>query len=97
MQARDIDEARIILGLPEEATLSEIKESYRRLSERFHPDRYPEEKKVLQRAKMAEINKAYKVLLKYTEDYLFPLSGEEMKKIFPQRIFEQFRDDWLSR
>ena len=36
---RQIDEARKILGLDEEATLEEIKEAYHTKAKEFHPDK----------------------------------------------------------
>jgi curved DNA-binding protein CbpA len=35
----EIDEARKLLGLRESATLKEIKQAYRRMAFRYHPDR----------------------------------------------------------
>ena len=37
----EVNEAREVLGLGEEATISEIKSAYREMSKRFHPDKYP--------------------------------------------------------
>ena len=42
---REIDNARKILGLDTTATLSEIKERYRNLSLKYHPDRCRDKEK----------------------------------------------------
>ena len=52
-----------ILGVPRDASTREIKRSFRKLAQEWHPDKYrgPLPKEKVQ-AKMAEINQAYEVL-----------------------------------
>lgn len=88
-----IDRARKLLGLAEEASLEEIKRTYRELAKKFHPDKKKGNKK-----KMQEINQAYKNLLDYCEKYRYPLSKERIKKEDRRsRLEERFEDDWLMR
>jgi len=88
-----IDRARKLLGLAEEASLDEIKRTYRELAKKFHPDKKKGDKK-----KMQEINQAYKDLLSYCEHYRYPLSKERIKKEDRRsRLEERFKDDWLMR
>jgi len=35
----EIDKARKLLGLPQQATLNEIKDAYRRIGKEYHPDK----------------------------------------------------------
>jgi len=42
---KQINEARQILGLEEDATMEEIKKSYRVLAHKYHPDKCEDEKK----------------------------------------------------
>jgi len=51
-----------ILGLKKNATLEEIKKTYRELALRFHPDRVPHEQKKEAEEKFKEISEAYAVL-----------------------------------
>lgn len=59
----EINEARKLLGLNEEVTLSEVKETYRQLALKFHPDNNPEDSNLKER--FEDITKAYKLLTNY--------------------------------
>ena len=59
----EINEARRLLGLNEEVTLSEIKDTYRQLALKFHPDNNPEDPNLKER--FEDIIKAYKLLTNY--------------------------------
>ena len=88
-----VDRARKLLELGEEATLDEIKKTYRELARKFHPDKKKGDKK-----KMQEINQAYENLLSYCENYRYPLSKERIKKEDRKsRLEERFKDDWLMK
>ena len=60
-----------ILELTEEATLEDIKTSYRRLTKEFHPDKMqgltPKMQKIAE-AEFQKVQDAYELLLKYLED-----------------------------
>jgi DnaJ-class molecular chaperone len=49
-----------VLGVSQNATLDEIKKSYRRLANMYHPDKNPGNKEAEEKFK--EINEAYEVL-----------------------------------
>lgn len=88
-----IDRARRLLGLAEEASLEEMKRTYRELTMKFHPDRKKGDKKRIQ-----EINQAYEDLLSYCENYRYPLSKERIKKEDRRsKLEERFKDDWLMK
>lgn len=59
----EINDARNMLGLGEEAKIFEIKEAYKELSKKFHPDKYPGDPEVQKR--FEKINKAYHMLSDY--------------------------------
>ncbi len=48
-----------ILGVPEDASVADIKKAYRKLALKYHPDRVPEEKKKEAEARFKEISEAY--------------------------------------
>jgi DnaJ-class molecular chaperone len=92
----EIDKARQLLGLPQEATLSEIKDAYRRRAKEYHPDKQKLGKRKEYSQKMTRINKAYEILMDYLEQYRFSFSEEEVKKNDPDRDMRRFSKDWLG-
>ena len=94
---KDIDIARRLLGLSTEATLKEIKEAYRNKARQFHPDKYVEGEKGIYEKKMARVNRAYKILLKYVEEYRFPFKKEDVDRNNPERDLIRFYEDWLGK
>ena len=73
----EIHEARLTLGLPERATMAEIKANYKKLMGQWHPDTCAEDKK-----KCEEMSKkiiaAYEVIIEYCGAYRFSFSKEEI-------------------
>ena len=61
----EVNEAREMLGLGEEATISEIKDIYRELSKKFHPDKYPGDQEAQKR--FEKITKAYQIITDYCQ------------------------------
>ncbi len=51
-----------ILGVQRSASADSIKQAYRKLAKRYHPDMHPENKKAEMSEKFKEINEAYEVL-----------------------------------
>jgi len=92
---KQIDKARKLLGLHSEATLKEIREAYHRKAKEHHPDRYTGNEKNKQEEKMAQINRAYKILLSYIEKFEFSFKKEDVEKNNPERAMKRFSQDWL--
>ncbi len=68
---RRIEEARRILGLGEEATRDEIRDAFRELSRRYHPDHRPEGDLPACREEFEKIVRAREVLERYCENYRY--------------------------
>ncbi|WP_028580815.1 J domain-containing protein [Desulfogranum japonicum] len=69
-----IEQAGKVLQLGERATLGEIKRAYYKLSKRYHPDHNGnKEMDTGQREKMYKLTAAYELLIRYCNDYRFPL------------------------
>lgn len=85
----DLRTALEVFGLPEHATLKQIKARHRALVKRFHPDRGeghdPE--------RIRLINAAYRVLTDYCADYAFSFGEDEFYRQNPdERLRMQFSD-----
>ena len=90
----EIDWARKILDLGDMASLKEIKVAYRLQSKKWHPDKCKKKDKELCHEKMKEINKAYKVILKYIEDYRYSFAKEKVIEENPEERWKaQFGGD----
>lgn len=76
---RKISEARKVLDIPEQASLSEIKERYKKLVRKYHPDLNAGNEKQCAGI-TAAINDAYSTLLGYCEQYKFSFAEEEVRK-----------------
>lgn len=110
MHYHELDKARRLLGLGPRATLAEIKNCYRQLAKKHHPDRLPateenqEQTAEAGQPEIRQINAAYRLLLAYTADYAFSFSEEEFYRQNPEEnLHRQFGNDplwgngWSSR
>jgi len=70
VSSKEIDEARKILELGQETTLNKIKESYRKLAQKYHPDNDPQNPDL--EKKFESIAKAYKMLTSFCGEELHP-------------------------
>ena len=71
-----IDQARRLLGLGERASLGEIKRAYYRLCKQYHPDASGSVAEKDQDM-IYRLTNAYDLLMRYCEEYRFPLRPEE--------------------
>jgi DnaJ-class molecular chaperone len=95
---RQIDEARKLLGLDETATLEEIKEAYRHLSLKYHPDRCKDNEKKHCEEMIKKINHAKDILLAYCANYRYSFKEKDVKRsIFDKETYQhlkRFFDGW---
>lgn len=77
MDFETIDSARKILGLRDEATISEIEDAYTHLAFQFHPDRNPDESA---REKFKKIEHAYSTLRDYCSRYVYSFKRKDVEK-----------------
>ena len=93
-----IDEARKLLGLDETATLEEIKDAYRQLSLKYHPDRLQGKEKRKSEEMMKKINQAKDVLLIYCANYRYSFKEKDIKRSsFDKETYQhlkRFYDGW---
>jgi DnaJ-class molecular chaperone len=76
----------------ERISLGQLKERYRQLARRYHPDNGGE----ADPEKMRRVNEAYRVLRDYFHEYQFDCSHAEFLEQYPEeRLREQFAFDSL--
>ena len=74
---QEICAARDILELPERATIQEIKANYKKLLNRWHPDKCSDD--IARCNEMTgKITAAYKIIIDYCSRYSFSFSEEEV-------------------
>ena len=95
-----IDRARKILGLSEYASLNEIKEIYRHLIKKYHPDSCTLPDKADCEKKVKEINEAKDIILTYCTNYKFSFKKDAVLRnsvdIEYYRHLKQFYDGWWN-
>jgi DnaJ-class molecular chaperone len=97
---KKIHEARKTLGLGEDATLGEIKEAYKRLTLRYHPDRCKDDKKKECEEMFKKITHANDVLMAYCAGYRYSFKEKDIRKnTMDKETYEhlkRFYDGWLG-
>ena len=96
----EITRAAQLLELEDQATMDEIKKSFRRLSKQHHPDVKKTSQKTPQKAaqkvEMHKLTEAYHLLLEYCANFSFPLvPGEDAPLEGEDWWLERFGQDHL--
>ncbi len=84
MTQKDLQKALEILEILPPVTYREIKESYKRLSKKYHPDLSQQESE-----KFLEINGAYKLLKEYIDNYRYFFDDDEVEKQYYNLKFKK--------
>ena len=94
---KQIDKARRVLGLGESATIAEIREAYRKLALKCHPDKRGDDKKRSEE-EFKRINNANEVLMTYVSSYRFSFEEEKAGETDMDREtyehMKRFYDGW---
>jgi curved DNA-binding protein CbpA len=95
-----IDKARKILKLNEDASFKDIIKSYRTLALKYHPDKCKEKKKKSCEEMFKKITQANDLLMSYCEEYKFSFKERNVKEnSVDQESLEhlkRFYDGWWS-
>ena len=71
--------AKSLLGLREKSSLQEVKNKYKNLMKKWHPDKHS--KDVEKATKMSmDINEAYNTILEYCNSYEYPFDEKSIKQ-----------------
>lgn len=92
----DIDEARKILGLGKMVTLKDFRSTYRRLAKLYHPDKQhmTSEKGT---EKMKQLNRAYKIIIDYCENYYYSFREEDIARTYPHAEYmRKWNENWIN-
>jgi len=94
----EIEKARKILKLSEKASIADVKNSYKKLVKKYHPDKCRDEKKKFCEKKIKEINKAYETIMEYCLNYRIPLRNDLSKKqdISDKEHMDRFYNGWWA-
>ncbi|MBU1340504.1 MAG: GvpL/GvpF family gas vesicle protein [Proteobacteria bacterium] len=84
---KELDFARQTLNLPEKADLSEINESYKKLSKICHPDNDSHNKDLARR--FEDLNKSYKIIMEYISDNRCSFLKEDVEQWIRVKAFER--------
>lgn len=86
----EIDEARRVLGLGGEARLKEVKDAYKSLAKKHHPDGGGKGDEI------KKINQAYETIMQYIQDYRYSFRKEDVLIQYPEEVFKRnYEEDWL--
>jgi DnaJ-class molecular chaperone len=100
MNFKRIDEARKILGLGEEATIEEVKEAFRNLSLKYHPDRCKDKDKKHCEDMYKKITHARDIVIGYFASYRYSFKEKDVKKnTMSKEEYEhlkRFYDGWFG-
>jgi DnaJ-class molecular chaperone len=95
---KQINEARQILGLEEDATIEEIKTIHKKLALKYHPDRCKDEKKKECEEMFKKVAHANDILMAYCAGYRYSFKEKDVKKNTMDREFykhlKRFYDGW---
>lgn len=90
----EIDEARRLLGLGEDATVKEIKSAYRETAFHHHPDKHIAADLAEHEEIMKRLNWAYKLLLQYCQDYKYTFREEDVARTY---FYEEQKRNWSKK
>ena len=71
--------AKTLLGLRETSSLKEIKNKYKLLMKKWHPDKHSDNPDKATKMSM-QINDAYETILEYCNNFEYPFDEESIKK-----------------
>jgi len=98
---KDIEKSRKLLGFRKIASIEDIKERYRKLLIKLHPDKFnasPDKKKYEEKVK--KINNAYKTIMDYCKKYPISFDISKVKDLeegeYQKDHLRRFYNDWFG-
>ena len=78
----DITSARELMGIPDEATIQQVRDRYRTMIKKWHPDCCADDPGMC-REMTEKLLHAYKTLINYCYNYRFSFSQDDVEKYLP--------------
>ncbi len=94
LNSEEIYKAAKILKIPERATMREIREQYRKLARKWHPDNCKDEREVCEN-KIKEIVRAYRLVMDYCRNYQYSFKKDEIIQSLPSK--NRYREEWIKQ
>lgn len=95
---KKIEKARKVLGLGESASIPEIKNAFRKLSLKYHPDKCKDKDKGKCEKKFKKINNANEALIEYCLNYQFSFNEKDNAEVEQDKQMKdhlkRFYDGW---
>jgi len=85
VEFEEVDEARKMLGLAEEASMFTVKKAYRELAREYHPDKNLDE---ATQERFKKVSEAYRILTDYCEHYKCSFKPEDVKNFVVIKFLE---------
>jgi curved DNA-binding protein CbpA len=79
---KEIETALNFMDIPPLSSIKDIKRQYKKLAKKYHPDVSGDSKM------MEKLNKSYKILMEYCENYKFTFDEYEIKKQYPSLFYK---------
>ena len=96
----EIDEARKLLGIEETATLKDIRNVYRKLTFKHHPDKCKDEEKKGCEKMFKKITYANDILMSYCAGYKYSFKKNDVERETADKEFyehlKRFYDGWFG-
>ena len=97
---KEVEQSRKLLGLDEYVTLKEIRNTYKKLVLKYHPDRCPDSKKKECEKIFKDISHANDILMNYCAGYKYSFKEKDVKRnVMEKEAYEhlkRFYDGWLG-
>lgn len=91
MNFEELDEARKTLGLGVKASMREVKNAFRKLSKKHHPDMGGQMKD------FKGVCRAYETMMEYIKGYEYSFKIEDVQAQYPEIALEKcFGHDWVG-
>lgn len=78
-------------------TLKQVERAYKRVANRYHPDKCKDPSKAECEEMMKKVNGAYKLIMKYFNDYSYSFRQEDVERVYPDdEYLRKYKHRWFD-